>query len=346
MSDNEAELCCPICCETCCEPITTPCNHTFCRICLYQSTIIAPDGRHCPVCRSSVTVLDEQGALLPVDLDLEAVAKGLIPSTEYADRVKIAADAFAKLSATASEDLPVFYLSSGCNVGEQIALHLFEPRYKVLIRRALEGSRRFIFARATPQAAMRATVVQVGRAELLPDGRALVAGVGVDAVVLDKVWVAEGTSGLWMSSFQSRVALQSELPATPTSPRQDTPLLSHLPVFYGTGAFPRQGKQASLYLFEPRYRLMLGRVVAGSQQFVWSESGPEPGGEAGVVKVKRASFLNDGRAEVIVETLRKIRIEEAWQEEQLHGLYFCSFLNQAQSSTDSQAGTECRCAIM
>jgi len=339
---------CPICTDICCEPIVTACQHTFCRICLYQSTVIAPDGRHCPVCRQPVTVLDEQGALLPIDLRAETAAKALIPPDEYEQRVEAAAECFDKMSAMSSEELPVFYLGSGCRVGQDISLHLFEPRYKILIRRALEGSRRFVFATRQPSAQMEATVVEVVQAQMLPDGRALVAGRGVLSVVMDRVWVADGTAGLWMCSCQTSEAGRSQqpLPATANPPRSDTAQISHLPVFYGGGTFPRSGQQTSLRLFEPRYKVMVRRVVAGSQQFIWSQRQPDHGDEAAVVKIESASFLPDGQAQITVRTVRVIRIQEAWQEEALHGLYCCSFRNDSDQDSGSNTSTSCRCVVM
>ena len=148
---------------------------------------------------------------------------------------------------------------------------------------------------------------------------------------------------------------QQPLPATATPPRSDTAQISHLPVFYGGGTFPRAGQQTSLRLFEPRYKLMVRRVVAGSQQFIWSQRQPDHGHEAAVVKIESASFLHDGQAQITVRTMRVIRIQEAWQEEALHGLYYCSFRNDSNhqdsgSNTSRSAAVEekmrCRCVVM
>jgi len=352
---EDGPLTCPICTDTCCEPITTQCGHIFCRICLYQSTVIAPDGRHCPVCRGEVTVLDDKGALLPIDPVAEATAKELIPTDEYAQRVQEALESFTLLSAVAMEELPVFYLSSGCRVGQEISLHLFEPRYKVLIRRALEGSRRFAFATRKPQAAMQVTVVEVLQAQLLPDGRALVAGRGTQSVVMDKVWVADGTAGLWMCSCKTSTNGRPSEPIVETETER-----MRLPVFYGPSP-PRTG-QASLLLFEPRYKLMVRRVFAGSRCFAWATDEPQRGGDAVVVKIERASFLADGRAQISVSRVQDIQMSEVWCEEALHGLHSCSFVSQGgmlspsgnRRESDTSNATvaastsvqRCQCALM
>ena len=45
--------------------------------------------------------------------------------------------------------------------GEPVFLHLFEPRYRILIRRAVEGDRLFIYAPESPRAGLEACVVRV-----------------------------------------------------------------------------------------------------------------------------------------------------------------------------------------
>ena len=75
------------------------------------------------------------------------------------------------------------------------------------MRRALEGSRRFVVARAPtslgPQTGDRATLVDIIDCQILPDGRANLRGVGIREVVLRKTWVAETPSyhGLWLCNL-------------------------------------------------------------------------------------------------------------------------------------------------
>eukprot|EP01051_Picozoa_sp_SAG22_P004493 SAG22_NODE_243_length_14055_cov_3.073015_1_plen_167_part_00 len=40
---------CPICLTFLCDPLTLQCSHSFCRVCVMQSTRLSPDGRSCPL---------------------------------------------------------------------------------------------------------------------------------------------------------------------------------------------------------------------------------------------------------------------------------------------------------
>jgi len=45
---------CPICFEFFADPITLQCRHSFCRACLLECTLLAPNGQCCPLCRQSL----------------------------------------------------------------------------------------------------------------------------------------------------------------------------------------------------------------------------------------------------------------------------------------------------
>jgi hypothetical protein len=85
---------CPICLQIMCQPRRTDCGHMFCRICLFQSTTLSPDGRCCPMCRANVTVVDEEGQLLPIDHELERRCIKASGRADYLARVEAAGDIF------------------------------------------------------------------------------------------------------------------------------------------------------------------------------------------------------------------------------------------------------------
>merc|ERR1712032_757410 len=97
--------------------------------------------------------------------------------------------------------------------GEHVALHFFEPRYKILIRRAWEGNRSFLCTQCQPREGDTGLLVTVSSARFLSDGRANIEGSGVRRVKLGKVWVEEGTGGLYYAKVPQGL-LDKEIPAT------------------------------------------------------------------------------------------------------------------------------------
>jgi len=94
--------------------------------------------------------------------------------------------------------LPVFAMAPGTRVGQEVQLHFFEARYRLLMRRAWDGNRLFVFApTSAPVPGSRATIVQVVSAVFGPGGAWVdMAGRAVAEVVLEDIWVEPGTGGL------------------------------------------------------------------------------------------------------------------------------------------------------
>jgi len=188
---------CPICTEVMCDPLRLDCDHCFCRVCLIQSTYLAPDGRSCPLCRQRITMKNPHTH--PVDERLCKAIEKAVGIEVIEARREDDARTLEALIAESKSKLPIFAMYPGCRVGEPVFLHFFEPRYKILIRRAWEGNKLFVFCGERPRAGARGIVVKVLDAVFLPDGRSNIRGVGKHEVVLGETWVEEGTQGLAMT---------------------------------------------------------------------------------------------------------------------------------------------------
>ncbi len=193
---------CPICLTFFCEPVRTHCNHIYCRVCLLQTTHLSPDGRACPLCRAPLQM--ENPSTHPVDRALEQTVRSLVPTSKYEVRIMQGIKIMEELQERARSTLPIFYMSPGCRVGQPIALHMFEPRYRILIRRAMEGNNLFVYAARTPRFGNRACLVKVTSAFFHRDGRANIEGVGVEEFEMGNVWIEEGTAGLYYTHFVAR----------------------------------------------------------------------------------------------------------------------------------------------
>ena len=99
----------------------------------------------CPMCRT--VLLLNNSTQLPVNVTLAALMVKLMPEAMHARREKATEDA-AAARAGGGEDgggegnLPMFVMDVMLP-GQSMQLNIFEPRYRLLIRRCMEGSRRF-----------------------------------------------------------------------------------------------------------------------------------------------------------------------------------------------------------
>ncbi|KXS20851.1 hypothetical protein M427DRAFT_131039 [Gonapodya prolifera JEL478] len=129
-----SELECPVCYQLLSEPVTTPCGHTTCRSCILSA--IDSSGGDCPTCRSQIPGYNHFRRR-PVNRAIDHLIRVAFPS-DRAERTSI-------ISQTVPDNViyvPIFVCSlvfprTPC------FLHIFEPRYRLMIKRALDSNRRF-----------------------------------------------------------------------------------------------------------------------------------------------------------------------------------------------------------
>lgn len=117
---------CPICTELFCEPLTLECGHSFCRLCILQTTRLSPDGRACPICRQTITIRNI--AECATTVVIEQMARAAWGEEAYAARQAEHHAKIEDLTRQANTELPIFAMSPGARVGAPVALHFFEPR--------------------------------------------------------------------------------------------------------------------------------------------------------------------------------------------------------------------------
>ena len=134
---------CPLCMRLLWQPITTPCGHTFCRVCLDRTL---DHNSACPMCKSSEVkkvYLVERREFVPNEF-IESSMRRLLP-TEYQERKILQQVEISEFGGGTenSNVIPIFV----CTVslpGIPCPLHVFEPRYRLMVRRAMEsGTREF-----------------------------------------------------------------------------------------------------------------------------------------------------------------------------------------------------------
>lgn len=153
---------CTLCLKLLYEPITTPCGHSFCRSCLFQSM---DRSNRCPLCR---TVLFITPRTCAISVTLNNIIQKNFPE-EYAER-KSENDSLSKLSV----DLIPLFVMDAVLPCEKLPLNIFEPRYRLMVRRIMEGNHRMgmvILDSTTGHLADFACEVEITECEPLPDGR-------------------------------------------------------------------------------------------------------------------------------------------------------------------------------
>jgi len=186
---------CSICLNMLAEPISIPCGHTFCRPCLV--TAQQRSQKKCPICRA-VCVVD--ASIQNENIQLSAILKTCFPQ-QYTERLK----EISELKNNWKQTLPIFFYNEMLYPTSVLRLHLFEPRYKLMIKRALEATRCFAYVpNFKDYKAKQGDIGLVARVEdcqFLFDGRALLeANITIRFKITDH-WVEEGTNNLFYCQY-------------------------------------------------------------------------------------------------------------------------------------------------
>lgn len=180
---TQKELECLVCYSMMLDPTTTCCGHTFCRGCLVR---VMDHNSICPVCRRDLH--------LPASLQnkssntlLNSLLNTLCPDLVAARRQAVEMEAQA---GSDELDVPLFICTLSLPTMPTF-LHVFEPRYRLMIRRCVEsGNRQFgmVMYNKTnaPQGDLGVTqfleygtLLEIVNYELLRDGRSFVETRGV-----------------------------------------------------------------------------------------------------------------------------------------------------------------------
>nr|XP_025035729.1 LON peptidase N-terminal domain and RING finger protein 1 [Pelodiscus sinensis] len=169
-----ADFECSLCMRLFFEPVTTPCGHTFCKNCLERCLDHAPQ---CPLCKES---LKEYLAVRKYSVTIlleELVVKYL--ADELSERKRIHDEETAELS-DLTKNVPMFVCTMAYPT-VPCPLHVFEPRYRLMIRRSMEtGTKQFGMCISDLQNnfADYGCMLHIRNIHFLPDGRSVVDTVG------------------------------------------------------------------------------------------------------------------------------------------------------------------------
>lgn len=175
---------CSLCMKLFFEPVTTPCGHSFCRHCFLRAR---DHNNKCPMCRTLLPVSKE----IPVTAALCQLLESSFPE-EYEARRQEDRALFGG-SEGEEQPLPLFVMSS-IFPGEEICLNIFEPRYRLLVRRCMESSRKLGMATVdhSHQLAEVACEVEISECQALPDGRYYIEVKGKRRFRVKRAWEQDG----------------------------------------------------------------------------------------------------------------------------------------------------------
>ena len=128
---------CSVCLRLLHEPATLPCGHSFCRLCVLKCL---EHSLRCPSCRMDVPY--EVARQPQISLTLQEAIRVMHPAEAAARRAEEPETAIrsATLAATGLPSYPLFVLEP-LLPGQVMHLHVFEPRYILLVERALTEPR-------------------------------------------------------------------------------------------------------------------------------------------------------------------------------------------------------------
>ncbi|GCB67461.1 LON peptidase N-terminal domain and RING finger protein 3-like isoform X1 [Scyliorhinus torazame] len=168
------DLECSLCMRLYYEPITTPCGHTFCLKCIERCMDHSPK---CPLCKE---VLPEYQALRKYNgtVLIEELIEHYLPE-ELAERKSVNDEEMAELS-NLNKAVPIFICTMAYPT-VPCPLHIFEPRYRLMIRRCMEtGNKQFGMCLSDPvkDFADYGCMLEVRSVEFFSDGRSVVDTIG------------------------------------------------------------------------------------------------------------------------------------------------------------------------
>uniref|UniRef100_A0A8C5W7P0 LON peptidase N-terminal domain and ring finger 2 n=1 Tax=Leptobrachium leishanense TaxID=445787 RepID=A0A8C5W7P0_9ANUR len=166
---------CSLCMRLFYEPVATPCGHTFCLKCLERCL---DHNSHCPLCKENLSKYLASRAYKKTYLT-EDLIKHYLPE-DLEERKKLHDEEIQELS-NLNKDVPIFVCTMAFPT-IPCPLHVFEPRYRLMIRRSIEtGTKQFgmCIADELKGFADYGCMLHVRDVKFFPDGRSVVDTVGL-----------------------------------------------------------------------------------------------------------------------------------------------------------------------
>lgn len=205
---------CTLCYRYLYQPVTTPCGHSFCRTCLDRCL---DHSTSCPLCKTSIKMFLAERRSAVTEF-LETAMQTVMPN-ECLERKQQHDEEMDELAAAGKDskhDIPIFIATLAIPT-ISCPLHVFEPRYRLMIRRCMEsGTREFGMCMPMDSAengyADSGTMLEIRDIEYTPDGRSIVNTVGSRRFKIVSKGVKDGYNTAAVEFLQDDAVPSSNLP--------------------------------------------------------------------------------------------------------------------------------------
>ncbi|XP_025287078.1 LON peptidase N-terminal domain and RING finger protein 3 isoform X6 [Canis lupus baileyi] len=172
---DASDLECALCMRLFYEPVTTPCGHTFCLKCLERCL---DHNAKCPLCKDGLSQCLASRKYSKNVIMEELIAKFL--PEELKERRRLYEEEMEELS-NLNKNVPIFVCTMAYPT-VPCPLHIFEPCYRLMIRRCIEtGTRQFGMCLGDPvkgRFAEYGCILEIRNVQFFADGRSVVDSIG------------------------------------------------------------------------------------------------------------------------------------------------------------------------
>ncbi|XP_028628977.1 LON peptidase N-terminal domain and RING finger protein 3 isoform X2 [Grammomys surdaster] len=173
-SFDASDLECSLCMRLFFEPVTTPCGHTFCLKCLERCL---DHNAKCPLCKD-VLLQCLPSRKYSKNVIMEELIAKFLPE-ELKERKRLYDEEMEELS-NLNKNVPIFVCTMAYPT-VPCPLHIFEPCYRLMIRRCIEtGTRQFGMCLGDPVKgfAEYGCILEIRNVQFFSDGRSVVDSIG------------------------------------------------------------------------------------------------------------------------------------------------------------------------
>ncbi|CAG8070186.1 unnamed protein product [Penicillium salamii] len=337
LQDNlRAELDCQVCYALLLDPMTTACGHTFCQRCVER---VLDHADLCPICRRKLGMPRIQAE--PINKTISRLIDYFFLDQIAARREIVAQD---ETGPDYEKNLPLFVCTLSFPTMPTF-LHVFEPRYRLMIRRVIEnGNGKFGMVMYNRRGRLQlghlddapfmqyGTLLMIERYELLPDGRSLVVATGVsrfkitDSVMLDGYYVAktERVEDIPLAEEERLEALETSsngedvLPESiPSDPELDS--MSTQQLLLTAREFISNQRRSGAPWLHPRVMLAYGPIPVDAARFPWWFASILPISEEEKYPILSATSVRE-RLKVSAKWARQLEARD-WSTRPLSGFF-------------------------